>query len=76
MPVLAEVERLRGFDLAYGRVDLMRWQDAWVISELELTEPGLYLDELPGNAEAFAAVVGDRLGTQPPGSFALDHPEC
>jgi glutathione synthase/RimK-type ligase-like ATP-grasp enzyme len=58
---IAEVERLRGFDLAYGRVDLMRWQDAWVISELELTEPGLYLDELPGNAEAFAGVVADRL---------------
>ena len=58
---LAEVERLRGFDLAYGRVDLMRWQGEWVISELELTEPGLYLDELPGNADAFAAVVADRL---------------
>lgn len=59
---VAEVERLRGFDLAYGRVDLMRWQEAWVISELELTEPGLYLDQLPGNADAFAAVVADRLG--------------
>jgi hypothetical protein len=58
---LTEVERLRGFELAYGRVDLMRWQDDWVISELELTEPGLYLDQLPGNADAFAAVVADRL---------------
>jgi glutathione synthase/RimK-type ligase-like ATP-grasp enzyme len=58
---IAEAERLRGFDLAYGRVDLMRWQDEWVISELELTEPGLYLDELPGNADAFATVVADRL---------------
>ena len=58
---LVEVERLRGFDLAYGRVDLMRWQDEWVISELELTEPGLYLEELPGNAEAFAGMVAQRL---------------
>lgn len=73
---IAEVERLRGFDLAYGRVDLMRWQGDWVISELELTEPGLYLDELPGNAEAFAAVVAARLGHRGAGSFALDLPEC
>ena len=77
---LTAVERLRGFDLAYGRVDLMRWQDAWVISELELTEPGLYLDQLPGNADAFAALVAARLaarlGDEVVGSFALDHPEC
>ncbi len=58
---IAEVERLRGFDLAYARVDLMRLNGDWVIGELELTEPGLYLDELPGNAEAFAAVAAERL---------------
>lgn len=58
---IAEAERLRGFDLAYGRVDLMRMAGEWVIGELELTEPGLYLDVLPGNAEAFAAVVAARL---------------
>ena len=58
---LSEVARLRGFDLSYGRVDLMRWQGDWVIGELELTEPGLYLDELPGNAGAFADVVAARL---------------
>ena len=57
---ITEVGRLRTFDLAYARVDLMRWQDDWVISELELTEPGLYLDELPGNAVAFAAVVAGQ----------------
>ena len=56
-----EVERLRGFDLAYGRVDLMRMDAGWVISELELTEPGLYLDVLPANADAFADLVATRL---------------
>jgi glutathione synthase/RimK-type ligase-like ATP-grasp enzyme len=58
---IAATEKLRGFDLAYARVDLMRLGRDWVISELELTEPGLYLDLLPGNAEAFAAVVAERL---------------
>jgi glutathione synthase/RimK-type ligase-like ATP-grasp enzyme len=42
---------------AYARVDVMRWHDAWVVSELELIEPGLYLDVDPGNAEHFAHLV-------------------
>src|SRR3712207_7095900 len=29
---------------AYGRVDVMRWAGEWVVSELELVEPGLYLE--------------------------------
>ena len=32
----------------------MRWEDAWVVSELELIEPGLYLDVDPTPAEPFA----------------------
>ena len=46
---------------AYARVDVMRWQDAWVVSELELIEPGLYLDVDPANAEPFADLVRDCL---------------
>ena len=42
---------------AYARVDVMRWQDAWVVSELELIEPGLYLDVDPANADRFADLV-------------------
>ena len=42
---------------AYARIDVMRWQDAWVVSELELIEPGLYLDVDPTPAEAFAELV-------------------
>jgi glutathione synthase/RimK-type ligase-like ATP-grasp enzyme len=47
--------------LDYVRVDLLRHEDAWVVSELELIEPGLYLDVLPANAEPFADLVAARL---------------
>ncbi|WP_183092259.1 ATP-grasp domain-containing protein [Nocardioides stalactiti] len=48
-------------DLSYARVDLMSWQGAWVVSELELIEPGLYLDVDPSIADLFADVVAARL---------------
>jgi glutathione synthase/RimK-type ligase-like ATP-grasp enzyme len=50
-----------GVDLPYARVDMMRWQDAWAVSELELIEPGLYLDIDPANAERFADLVVSML---------------
>ncbi len=53
-------ERL-GADLSYARVDLMEWQGDWVVSELELIEPGLYLDVDPGIAQPFADLVAERL---------------
>ena len=56
------MQRRTGADLAYARVDLMVWRDAWVVSELELIEPGLYLDVAPENAERFAGAVVRRLG--------------
>ena len=46
---------------AYARVDLMRGGDDWWVSEVELTEPGLYLDVLPDNAGPFADMVARRL---------------
>ena len=52
---------LLGADLAYARVDMMRWQGDWTISELELIEPGLYLDVDPANAKRFASLVASRL---------------
>jgi glutathione synthase/RimK-type ligase-like ATP-grasp enzyme len=55
------VEERQGRAPAYARVDVMRWQDAWVVSELELIEPGLYLDIAPGNAEPFADLVATLL---------------
>ena len=58
--VRTAAERL-GADLSYARVDLMQWQGEWVLSELELIEPGLYLDVAPEIAEPFADLVADRL---------------
>ena len=46
---------------AYARVDLMWWEDGWVLGELELTEPGLYLDVQPDNAAPCADLVARLL---------------
>ena len=51
-----------GRPLDYVRVDLLLHDDEWVVSELELIEPGLYLDVLPANATPFADLVAARLG--------------
>ncbi len=54
---------LDGRPLDYGRVDMLRLGDGTLaVSELELIEPGLYLDVLPGNAEPFADLVERRTG--------------
>jgi glutathione synthase/RimK-type ligase-like ATP-grasp enzyme len=51
-----------GRPLDYGRVDMMRLSDGVLaVSELEVIEPGLYLDVLPANAEPFADLVVARL---------------
>jgi glutathione synthase/RimK-type ligase-like ATP-grasp enzyme len=56
-------ESLLGTELDYARVDAMRLADGTLaVSELEITEPGLYLDVLPENGAAFAAVVARVLG--------------
>lgn len=56
-------EELLGARLDYARVDLLRLADSTLaVSELEVTEPGLYLEELPENATAFASMVARVLG--------------
>lgn len=50
-----------GRALDYARVDLVMWDGHLHVSELELIEPGLYLDVLPANAEPFADLVVSRL---------------
>jgi glutathione synthase/RimK-type ligase-like ATP-grasp enzyme len=53
---------LLGECLDYARVDQMRLSDGTLaVSELEVTEPGLYLEILPGNAAAFADLAVSRL---------------
>jgi len=55
-------EDLVGAELPYARVDALRLDDGrLVVSELELTEPGLYLDLVPRNATKFARMVRDVL---------------
>ena len=49
-------------DLAYARVDLMVWEGAWAVSELELIEPGLHLAVDPANAGRFAELVAELTG--------------
>lgn len=50
-----------GRPMDYLRVDLLRWDGDWVVSELELIEPGLYLDVSPANAEPFADLLAARV---------------
>ena len=59
---MAAAADLLGRPLDYGRVDLMEVAGELVVGELELIEPGLYLDVVPGNAEPFADLVAGRLG--------------
>lgn len=56
-------EGVTGRSLAYGRVDLLRYNGGLVVSELELIEPGLYLEVDPANAERFADAVADALSS-------------
>ncbi len=58
---VASTEELLRTPIAYARVDLMIWEDVWTVSELELIEPGLHLEEDPANARRFAALVASRL---------------
>ena len=57
---VATVVDLLGEEIVYARVDMMRYRDQLVVSEVELTEPGLYLDVLPLNALPFAEAVAAR----------------
>ena len=59
---VAVAEGLLGVPLPYARADMMRLDDGTLaLSELEITEPGLYLDVVPANAWSFADLVVDLL---------------
>jgi glutathione synthase/RimK-type ligase-like ATP-grasp enzyme len=59
---VAIAEEVTGQRLDYARVDQLRLADGRLaLSELEATEPGLDLEELPANGASFAAVVAARL---------------
>ncbi|HEY9564112.1 MAG TPA: hypothetical protein VIR30_10120 [Nocardioides sp.] len=55
-------EEIVGVRLDYARVDMMRLADGTLaVSEVELIEPGLYLDVRPANAVPFADLAVARL---------------
>ncbi len=61
---VAAATTLTGGRLDYARVDQMRLDDGTLaVSELEVTEPGLYLELLPQNADAFADLVLARVSS-------------
>ncbi len=45
----------------YARLDLLHHDGAWRVSEIEVIEPGLYLDVIASNAVPFADLVERRL---------------
>ncbi|MBF4161791.1 ATP-grasp domain-containing protein [Nocardioides acrostichi] len=64
LAAVAASERLLGHRLDYARVDLLEIDGALVVGEVELIEPGLYLDLVPELAEPFADLVVARLATR------------
>lgn len=54
---VAATTELTGCEIVYARVDMLRHEGGLVVSEVEITEPGLYLDVVPANADGFAVAV-------------------
>ncbi len=61
LAAVAAAEEIVGRRLDYARVDLLEIDGKLVVGEIELIEPGFYLDVAPGAAEDFAQIVVDRL---------------
>lgn len=58
---VAATTEILGSEIVYARVDMMRLDGRLVVSEVEVTEPGLYLDLMPENAALFADALAARL---------------
>jgi glutathione synthase/RimK-type ligase-like ATP-grasp enzyme len=58
---VAATTEILGCEIVYARVDMMRLEGRLVVSEVEVTEPGLYLDLMPENATLFADAIAARL---------------
>lgn len=51
-----------GVELVYARVDLLSHAGSWVIGEVEVIEPSLYMDVEPAIAEAYVDAIAATLG--------------
>ena len=49
--------------LTYARVDLVEWEGAPVLIELEVIEPDLFLRDVPERVDRFVEVIRDELAT-------------
>ncbi|WP_170285917.1 ATP-grasp domain-containing protein [Nocardioides rubriscoriae] len=60
---VAAASEVLGLEIVYARVDMLRSDSTGrlMVSEVEITEPGLYLDLLPANAQRFVDAVEARL---------------
>lgn len=56
------LEAAKATETLYARVDLCRLDGEWVLMELELTEPSLFLTFAPEAADHFAAAIAARVG--------------
>ena len=46
----------------YARIDVVSLNDQWLVMEVEVTEPALWLDLAPETTQRFADAIGSRLG--------------
>lgn len=58
---VAATAEILGTAITYARVDLLREDGRLLVSEVEITEPSLYLDVVPQTAAALAAALTERL---------------
>lgn len=58
---VAATTDILGCELVYARVDMLRLGGKLMVSEVEVTEPGLYLDLIPENGGKFAEAIAAHL---------------
>ena len=58
---VAATTEILGSEIVYARVDMLRSEGKLLVSEVEITEPGLYLDLVPDNAEKFVDAISAHL---------------
>lgn len=58
---VAATTEITGAEIVYARVDMLRFEGRLLVSEVEITEPGLYLQAAPGNGAKFADAIAARL---------------
>ena len=46
----------------FARVDMLEWHGRWLLMELELIEPELFLAQAPGSAARFARAIQSSFG--------------